>query len=165
MFLGWCRKSFGCCLPSFIAQVVPLLCLYLDVGLPPYARPGKNVLFGCCVGGSGNRVTPGYVCRPFFGRSLGSCRARTDLGCSCHYAGCRGLSHSRPIFCHSMDLRIPVGICPPFGIIPRPVPTCSGVQCAGRVLLADLANCTHTGSLCVTVSGISCNVSSLCILL
>ena len=63
--------------------MVQRLCLYLVpgciLGLLPDALPSENVLLGCCVGGFGTPV----VCRPFFGRSLGSSRARTDLGCSC----------------------------------------------------------------------------------
>ena len=131
----------------------------------PYALPGENVTFSCCVGGSGTPVVPSTICHPFFGRSPGSSRDRTNLGCSYLCVCRRGLGHSRPVFYHYTGLRVLVGIGPPSGIVRRQVAARSRAQCAKLVMLADLANYTHTGPLCVIVSGIAYSAPSSCILL
>ena len=120
----------------------------------PYALPGENVTFSCCVGGSGTPVVPSTICHPFFGRSPGSSRDRTNLGCSYLCVCRRGLGHSRPVFYHYTGHRVPVGIGHLFGTVPRLVVR-FGAQCVGLVLRADLTNYTHTGPLCMIVSGIA----------
>ena len=108
---------------------------------------------------------PGTVCRLFFGHSLGHSRDHNDLGCNSLNACRRGRGHSHPVFCHYTGLRVLIGIGPLIGTVPRPVAARSVAECAGVVLLADLANYTHTNPLCVIVSGITYNAFSSCILM
>ena len=70
------------------------------LGLLPDALPEEIFPFSYCIGGSGTPVVPGTICHPFFGRSPGSSRDRTNLGCSYLCVCRRGLGHSRPVFYH-----------------------------------------------------------------
>ena len=125
----------------------------------------ENFPFGCCVGGFDTLGIPGTICRLSCSHSLGNSRDHNDLSCSSLCVYQRGLDHSRPVFYHYTGLRVLVGIGPPSGIVRRQVAARSRAQCAKLVMLADLANYTHTGPLCVIVSGIAYSAPSSCILL